>query len=191
MTTKKETNQVWDYTPNEEDPLGKLVEKKGKKIVYTQPEMAKYLIDRTTFSDGELVCDCCRGAGDGGGAFYNQLPPNVVKSWYEINEGKDYLGEERMMVNTTIGNPPYVPRGLCWKFFVRAMETSTDRIFYLVNASIINLFTPNRLDEMHKNKWFIQSFHIIQDKRWFGRYMWLELGREDKGIYTWKSGKSF
>ena len=93
--------------------------------------------------------------------------------------------------NTTIGNPPYVPRGLCWKFFQRAMETTTDRIFYLVNASIINVFTPNRLDEMKKNKWFIQSFHIVQDKRWFGRYMMLELGREDKGLYSWKSGKCF
>ena len=99
MATKKNEKQVWNYTPNEEDPLGKLVEKKGKKIVYTQPEMAKYLIDRTTFSDGELVCDCCRGAGDGGGVFYNQLPSHVVKSWYEINEGKDYLGDEKMMVN--------------------------------------------------------------------------------------------
>ena len=187
----KNEKQVWNYTPNEEDPLGKLVEKKGKKIVYTKPEMAKYLIDRIKFSEGELVCDCCRGAGDGGGAFYNQLPDYVVKSWYEINEGKDYLGDERMMVNTTIGNPPYVPRGLCWKFFQRAMETTTDRIFYLVNASIINVFTPNRLDEMKKNKWFIQSFHIVQDKRWFGRYMMLELGREDNGLYSWKSGKCF
>ena len=108
-------NKIWDYKSKESkgeicDALAELVEKKGNNIVMTKATMAKYLIDRITWKPGELVCEPCKGDG----AFYDNLPDYVIKSWFEINEGRDYLGAERMCVNTTISNPPFVPRKLFW-----------------------------------------------------------------------------
>ena len=187
-----ENKKVWDYKSKESkgeicDALGELVEKKGNAIVMTKATMAKYLIDRITWKPGELVCEPCKGDG----AFYDNLPDYVIKSWYEINEGRDYLGAERMCVNTTISNPPFVPRKLFWNFMVRAMETTTDRIFWLINISSLNVLTKNRLNEMGKKLWFIQNLHIVSDKRWFGRYCMMELGRTDKGFITHRDDTSF
>tara|TARA_R110000823_G_scaffold217979_1_gene347286 strand:- start:1144 stop:1710 length:567 start_codon:yes stop_codon:yes gene_type:complete len=185
-------NKIWDYKSKESkgeicDALGELVEKKGNSIVMTKATMAKYLIDRITWKPGELVCEPCKGDG----AFYDNLPDYVIKSWYEINEGRDYLGTERMSVNTTISNPPFVPRKLFWNFMVRAMETTTDRIFWLINISSLNVLTKNRLNEMGSKLWFIQNLHIVSDKRWFGRYCMMELGRTDKGFITHRNDSSF
>jgi len=180
-------SKVWDYKSKPVDNLAKLVKEKGKNIVMTKPTMAKYLIDRITFKPGELVCEPCRGDG----AFYDNLPGEVIKTWFEINQGRDYLGDERNCVNTTIGNPPFVPRKLFWNFMVRAMETTTDRIFWLVNISSLNVLTKNRLNEMGSKKWFLQNLHIVSDKRWFGRYCMMELGRVDKGFITHRDGPSF
>jgi hypothetical protein len=160
---------------------------KDPDIVMTNPSMAKYLIDRITWKDGEIVCEPCRGKG----AFYDNLPDNVTKIYYELTEGKDYLGKEKVMVNTTISNPPFTPRKLFWNFMVRAMETSTDRIYWLINLLSMNVFTPKRLEEMKKKGWFIQHQHIVADKRWYGRYVMLGIGREDNGYYTWRAGKAF
>jgi len=179
--------KVWSYESNESDPLSKLVEKKGKTIVYTKPEMAKYLIERETFFDGELVCEPCIGDG----AFYDNLPTNVIKSWYELQVGKDYLGKDRQIVNTTLSNPPFVPRKLFWKFMVRAMETTTDRIFWLINLSSMNVFTPKRLSEMKEKGWFINTMHIVADKRWYGRYAWVKITKKNNEFYTWKNGAAF
>jgi len=180
-------NKIWNYKSKNEDPLSKLVEKEGRKICFTKPEMAKYLIDRITWKPGELVCEPCRGEG----AFYDNLPDSVIKTWYEINEGRDYLGDDRHIVNTTISNPPFVPRKLFWNFMIRAMETTTDRIFWLVNISSLNVFTKNRLNDMKKRSWFLQELHIVSDKRWFGRYAMMEFGRKDKGFITHYDGASF
>lgn len=180
------TEQVWEYEAAANDSLGQKVAK-DPDIVMTKPEMAKYLIDRISWEDGEIVCEPCRGKG----AFYDNLPDNVVKIWYEINEGKDYLGKDKVMCNTTIANPPFVPRKLFWNFMVRAMETTTDRIYWLINLSSMNVFTPKRLEEMKKKGWFIQHQHIVADKRWYGRYVMLGIGREDLGIFSWYGGKAF
>jgi hypothetical protein len=172
---KKNNMKVWEYK-------GKKILFKDKSIVMTQPAMAKYLIDRIEWKDGEIVCEPCRGDG----AFYNNLPNNVIKIWFEINEGRDYLGDEKVTVQTTLANPPFLPRALFWDFMVRAMETTTDRIFWLLNLSAMNVFTPKRLDAMKKKNWFIQNQHIVADKRWYGRYTMVEIGRVDHGYYTWK-----
>lgn len=42
----------------------------------------------------------------------------------DISQGKDYLGEEKVNVDYTISNPPFVPRKLFWGFMVRAILLS-------------------------------------------------------------------
>jgi hypothetical protein len=181
------TDKVWEYKSNDDDKLKKLVKDKGKSIVMTNPKMAKYLIDRIQFEEGDIVCEPCKGDG----AFYDNLPNNVEKIWYEINEGRNYLEGEKQIVSHTLSNPPFVPRKLFWDFMERAMETTTKKIYWLINLQSMNVFTPKRLEIMKSKNWYINSQHIVADKRWYGRYCWLEIGKNDNNYYSWKNGKSF
>jgi hypothetical protein len=176
MTTK----QIWKYKPKNEDRLGTLVEK-DNDIVMTNPEMAKHLISTISFQDGDIVCDPCKGKG----AFYNNFPDNVKKIYFEINEGKDYLTPECEMVDITISNPPFIPRKLFWDFHVKAMDTTRRNIYWLVNITSINVFTPKRLDEMKEKNWYMEHLHIVSDKRWFGRYALICFGKDaEKNILS-------
>ena len=181
MATK---NKVWDYVSNDNDKLAEKVEK-DNNIVMTNPDMAKYLISQINFNDGDVVVEPCKGTG----SFYNNLPSNTENKYCEINEGIDYL-EFDDMVDYTISNPPFVPRKLFWKFHCKAMDTTRKEIYWLINLSALNAFTPKRLQEMKDKNWFINSFHIVSDKRWFGRYVWLKISREDSNVMSW-CGKSF
>ncbi len=181
MASKTNENKVWEYKSktNKDDALAKLV-KKDRTIVYTKPTMAKHLIDRITFKDGDVVCEPCRGDG----AFYNNFPDNVVKTYYEINEGKDFL-QATEPVDYIAANPPFVPRKLFWNFQQKAMEITRKKIYWLINLSAMNVFTPKRLNEMKEQGWYITSQYIVADKRWYGRYVWLEISKEPSDYYTW------
>lgn len=169
--------KIWDYKSRKVDKLAKQVAK-DNDIVMTKTEMAKYLIGLVDFYDGTVVLDPCRGKG----AFYDNLPNNIIKKYCEINEGIDYL-QSNEIVDITLSNPPFVPRKLFWSFHQKAMETTRLNIYWLINLSSLNVFTPNRMKEMASKSWFFHTFHIVQDKRWFGRYVWIKFGREDKGIF--------
>ncbi len=95
-------DKVWDYKSNKNDRLAELV-KKDKDIVMTKPEMAKLLISKVKFNPGDVVMEPCRGKG----AFYDNLPNNIIKKYCEINEGKDYL-KFNGRVDVTLSNPPFV-----------------------------------------------------------------------------------
>ncbi len=173
-------SKIWEYKSNEDDKLAKKVEK-DKSIVMTNPVMAKYIIDNITWEQGEKVLEPCKGDG----AFYDNLPANVIKGWCEINEGRDFLTYDDVEVDTIISNPPFVPRKLFWSFQMKAMDICKNRIFWLINLSSLNVFTPKRLDEMKALNWFIQKFTIVNDKRWFGRYVVIEMGRTNLGFFNW------
>ena len=55
----------------------------------------------------------------------------------------------------------------------------------------MNVFTPRRLQEMKDKGWFITSQYIVADKRWYGRYAFVEIGKSDVGYYNWCSQGSF
>ena len=178
------TDKVWDYKSNETDELAKQV-RKNPDIVMTQETMAIHLIGLVPFKAGDTVMEPCRGKG----AFYNSLPSFVEKHWCEINEGKDYLMYEGT-VDITLSNPPFIPRALFWAFQKKAMDTTRRTIYWLINISSLNVFTPKRLTEMRDKGWYIQSFHMVSDKRWFGRYVWLEISKIPSKVFTWEC-KSF
>jgi len=173
------SNKVWEYKSNDNDELAKQVEK-DPTIVMTKPEMAKYLIGLIDFKDGDIVIEPCRGDG----AFYNNLPDNVIKEWCEINQDRDFL-EYQGKVDICLSNPPFVPRKLFWSFMQKSMEITNRQIYWLINIASLNVFTPNRLNEMRTKGWFIQSFHVVNDKRWYGRYVWVKIGKEDNSIFSW------
>jgi len=177
-------SKVWDYISNENDPLAEKVDK-DPTIVMTNPDMAKYLIGLIDFKNGDIVIEPCRGDG----AFYNNLPDNVVKEWCEINEGKDFL-EYQGEVDICLSNPPFVPRKLFWNIMTKSMDITKREIYWLINIASLNVFTPKRLEEMKSKNWFLQSFHVVSDKRWFGRYVWLKISRTNNNVFDW-NGKTF
>ncbi len=174
-------SKVWDYKSNNNDKLAKKVIK-DPTIVMTKPDMARNLIALVDFKDGDRVIDPCRGDG----AFYDNLPDNVIKSYCEINENKDYL-EHKDKVDITLSNPPFVPRKLFWNFMQVAMDTTDREIYWLINMCSLNVFTPKRLLEMKDKNWFINHFHIVADKRWFGRYVWVKISKIDNDFISYKN----
>ena len=175
-------NKVWDYVSkkNGKDCLAEQVEKHGKKVVMTNPEMAKHLLARIKFNKGDRVLEPCRGDG----AFFNNFPEYTINDWCEINENKDFLTYDKCC-EYTIANPPFIPRKLFWAFHQNAMRITTKEIYWLINMSALNVFTPKRLGEMAEKNWYIEQFHIVADKRWFGRYVWVKITRTPNTIISY------
>ena len=130
------TDKIWNYESNKNDALAKEV-KKDNNIVMTNAVMAKDLISRINFQDGDVVVEPCKGTG----SFYNNFPANTINKYCEINEGLDYLTFHDM-VDYTISNPPFVPRKLFWNFQCKAMDTTRKGIYWLINLSSLDVFTP-------------------------------------------------
>tara|TARA_R110000851_G_scaffold133706_2_gene268662 strand:+ start:1485 stop:2021 length:537 start_codon:yes stop_codon:yes gene_type:complete len=172
-------SKIWDYKSNNNDKLAELV-KKDNDIVMTNPKMAKDLIDLVSLKKGDIVMECCKGNG----AFYNAIPKYCIAEWCEINEGRDYLDFDGN-VDYTLSNPPFVPRKLFWSFMEKAMDTTNKGIYWLINFSSLNVFTPKRIKEMNDKGWYIQHFHIVSDKRWYGRYCWLEISKLKNNIISY------
>lgn len=156
---------------------------KGKTFTYTDTEMAKWLIkNHTQLKLNDLVLDACKG----GGAFYDNLPSLVRKDWCEIDLGRDFLKYNKK-VDVCLSSPPFVPRKLFWDFMVKAMDITRRNIYWLINMSSLNTFTPRRLEMMEEKKWFIQKLTVVLDKRWFGRYVWVQFGRENTGMFSYNT----
>lgn len=172
-------NKIWDYKSAENDKLAKKVEK-DPSITFTKPEMAKHLIEQIKFEKGDIVMEPCFGDG----AFFNNLPDYTNNIFCEINLGSDYL-QQNTIVDYNISNPPFVPRKLFWEFHRKAMETTNKEIWWLINIVSLNVFTPNRLEEMNNKGWFLNKMHIVADKRWFGRYVWCQFSKENKEFISY------
>lgn len=176
--------KVWEYESKGDDALAKKVAK-DPSIVMTKPEMAKYLIDSIKYTAGEVWLE----PGKGDGAFYDNFPVDVGKLYCEINEGIDFLTfEPDRAIDVIISNPPFVPRKLFWEFMLKSMKLARKNIYWLINLDAFNVFTPKRLLEMKEAGWFIQHFNIVADKRWFGRYAFITIGKIDTGVLSWKEG---
>ena len=65
------------------------------------------------------------------------------------------------------------------------METIRTAIYWLMNKYSLNVFTPKRLNEMKHKGWYINGFHIVNDKKWFGRYVWMRISRTSTQTITW------
>jgi len=147
--------------------------------------MAKYLLSTIQFEEGSIVLEPARGKG----AFYDNFPENTINKYCEINEGTDFL-EYNERVDYVISNPPFVPRKLFWSFQQKAMDICNKEIYWLINMSSLNAFTPNRLKEMNDIGWYIQGFHIVADKRWYGRYFFIKISKQQNNLFLYNQ-KSF
>ena len=173
------TSKVWEYESVTNDALAKKVDKNAT-IVMTSPLMALDVISLIPLIDDDVMIEPCKGTG----SFHNSFPKHVINMFCEINEGIDYLdfnGE----VGSTMSNPPFVPRILFWSFQCKAMETTRNTIYWLINVCSLNVFTAKRLNGMNSKGWYINDCHIVSDKRWFGRYVWMRISRTNTQTITW------
>ena len=173
--------KVWNYKSNSDDKLAQQLSK-DNSIVYTKPEMAKYLLSLIEFKEWDVVMEPCKWLW----AFYDNFPNFVNKEFCELNEWLDYL-EYKWIVDITISNPPFVPRKLFWDFQKKAMTTTKREIWWLINMWSLNVFTPKRLDEMRDNWWFIEQINITWDKRWFWRYCFIKIWKQNKWFFKWNN----
>lgn len=159
--------------------LADLANRSGADIVMTNPDMAKDLLRRIPFEKGDVVLEPGRGKG----AFFNNFPTFTKNLWCEISEDKDFF-DFHGRVDYCVSNPPFTPRGLFWNFQKHAMKVTTKAIYWVISMSAMDVFTPKRYLEMNKCGWYIQSLHVVQDKRWYGRYIWVHISKNPTSFFT-------
>ena len=145
---------------------------------YTKPEMVKDLIELIPFNKYESVLDAGSGKNK---VWYNNIPDYCLKEECEIEDGKDFL-----TINTRydwiIGNPPF---HLGWKFLEKASEISDKGIAFLGNLNFFNSCVPNRFEKLKSKGFYLRKIHIVQDKRWFGRYYFLIFTKNTNYFLSW------
>lgn len=101
----------------------------------------------------------------------------------EIENGCDFL-QLNKEVDWIVGNPPY---HISWKFTEKAIQFSKKGFAWLTNNQGLNsLFTPKRQKIIKEFGFYLQKIHIVQDKRWFGRYYYLIFTKTPNNFLSWK-----
>jgi hypothetical protein len=74
-------------------------------------------------------------------------------------------------VDWVIGNPPYKDGA---NFVKHTLDITNKGFGFLGSHNFINsFFLPKRLQELNDKGFCLSNIHIVQDKRWYGRYYFL------------------
>lgn len=140
--------------------------------------MVKDLIALIPFKRGNTVLDAGSGKNK---IWYKNIPKECVRYECEIEDGEDFLTYNKKY-DWIIGNPPF-HQG--WLFTEKASELSNKGIAFLGNLNFWNSCLPSRLEKLKEKGFEITKLHIVQDKRWFGRYYFL-IFEKKKGFISWE-----
>lgn len=149
--------------------------------------LAKKIIDNTDWYDGEVVCEPFKGEG----AFYDQLPSNVIKKYAEIEDGIDFRDLDYSNVDTIISNPPFrlddgdKRKNAFFDILMFYAKTPVKRVIFLCNDYCLGTLTPNRLIKLNNEKLFINSLTTCAVKKWRGRYYIITFGRERCALFNY------
>jgi len=154
----------------------------------TPKELTKDLVAMVDYTPGDRFYEPFRGDG----AFYDAMPE--PKDWAEIKSGRDfftYLPFDGHCEHI-ITNPPFKINGK--NSVVLALERSfniaSKTVAMLLNHAMINSLTPIRLERYKQERWAITQIHIVNVKKWYGRYWFVTFTRNGSSIITW-SPKSY
>ena len=147
---------------------------------YTQLEMVKELINLIPLQTNDIVLDAGSGKNK---VWYNNIPDYCIKEECEIEDGIDFLTIDKQY-DWVIGNPPF---HLGWKFLEKASEISNKGIAFLGNLNFFNSCLPNRFEKLKSKGFYLQKIHIVQDKRWFGRYYFLLFDKNINNFISWNT----
>ena len=147
---------------------------------YTNPEMVRDLIRLIPISETDTFLD----AGSGKNKIWYFSVQNTVVEKYEceIEDGVDFLTWDKK-VDWVIGNPPF-HQG--WAFTEKASQIANKGIAFLGNLNFWNSCLPGRFEILKQRGFEVSLIHIVQDKRWFGRYYFI-IFEKKKGILSWNS----
>lgn len=156
----------------------------------TPNDLAKLLIERINLNEGDKVLEPFRGEG----AFFNNLPSNVIKDWCEIEEGrdyKDYVGE----IDWCISNPPFrleSENGVRENAFYKIVKHFSTRvnkgIAFLGNDYCFSTLTPKRIKELESLGLYINKIIVCSVKKWRGRYFFIIFTKDNNGFYNYIDG---
>jgi hypothetical protein len=138
--------------------------------------LAKRIIDNIEWEVGECVVEPFKGEG----AFYNQLPSNVIKSYAEIREGIDFKDINYDNIDTVISNPPFRLNGknAFSQLVLYFAKTKIKRLIFLCSSACYNSLTPTRMHDINSCGLYINKVTTCSVKKWYGRYFVIEFGRE-------------
>lgn len=142
--------------------------------------MAKDLIALLPLKDKDIVLDAGSGKNK---VWYNNIPDYCIQCECEIEDGLDFM-EWIEQVDWTIGNPPFHEG---WKFLDKASQISSKGIAFLGNLNFWNSCLPNRFELLKERGFYLNKIHIVQDKRWFGRYYFLIFTKEKNNFLSWNT----
>lgn len=143
---------------------------------YTNEQMVKDLLSLIPAKREDTFLDAGSGKNK---VWFNNLKGEKYEC--EIEDGCDFLKWDKR-VDWVVGNPPFDQQKV---FLKKATEIAKIGIAFLGNINFWNGLTPKRLSEM--DGWYLKKIHIVQDKRWFGRYYFLIFGRENKELISWNT----
>ena len=153
----------------------------------TPKSLAKKIIENIDWKNNENVVEPFKGEG----AFYDQLPDYVNKSYAEIEEGIDFRGIDYSDVDTIITNPPFrleTDNGRKNAFFDILMffaKTKVKKIIFLCNDYCFGSLTPNRLLKLNNEGLYIHSLTTCSIKKWRGRYYVITFTREPNIFFNY------
>jgi len=142
---------------------------------YTNEQMAKDLIALVPLSGSVL------DAGSGKNKVWAKNIPNCKEC--EIEDGCNFY-EWSEKVDWIIGNPPFHEG---WKFLEKASQIANKGIAFLGNLNFWNSCLPNSFEKLKEKGFYLQKIHIVQDKRWFGRYYYLIFTKKPNDFISWNT----
>ena len=102
--------------------------------------------------NGDIVLEPFKGEG----AFYNNLPDNIVKRYCEIEEGIDFRSYAEN-VDWVISNPPFrlldgeSRSNSIYKIILHFSLMVNKGMCFLINDYGLSTLTPNRLKQLNDN----------------------------------------
>lgn len=156
------------------------IEIKDITFHYTNEQMVKDLLLLTPIKITDSVLD----AGSGKNKVWFNCLKNKEKYECEIEDGVDFLTQWDRKIDWVVGNPPF---NLQKKFLEKAGEVANVGIAFLGNINFWNGLTPKRRQILKERGFYLQKIHIVQDKRWFGRYYYLIFTKEPNNFISWNT----
>lgn len=153
---------------------------------FTPKEISKELIKDIVFNENDYTLEPCKANG----SFYDIIP--YKKDWCEIDKGRDIFTYDfgNTKFTKVITNPPYRTnhakkedrKNIAMKFIFRCLELCSGECWLLLNHKMWNSLTPRRLNLMKEMGFEITFLRILNIKIWYGRYYWICLKKNKKGI---------